>query len=204
LDSSITKQYKGSGLGLSISKSLAEMMGGKIGFHQNPKGQGSVFWFDVKMKKLDDQKHINTLNKSMESAKPIPLRDPVCAARAIAPGKRLLLAEDNPINQKVMLMMLKNLGFDTVQIATDGCEAAQLAKQSPYDLILMDINMPTLDGIGATREIRKAGLNIPVIAMTANALKGDMDLYLAGGMNDYIPKPVDRQLLLKALLNWLK
>jgi osomolarity two-component system sensor histidine kinase TcsA len=73
-----------------------------------------------------------------------------------------------------------------------------------YDLILMDINMPILDGISATQEVRKVSPNVPIIAMTANAFKGDVDVYLAKGMNDYVPKPVDRQLLLKVLVNWLK
>lgn len=205
-DSSVTKRHRGTGLGLSICKSLAEMMGGKIGFQPNPEGQGSIFWFDIKMKKLSMQKQTTALQKSSQVAALSSSCDSLLAVRKMAPGKRLLVVEDNPINQKVMLMMLKNLGFETVQTAMDGMEAAELAKQDPlgFDLILMDINMPVLDGIGATREIRNAGLNVPIIAMTANALKGDVDIYLAKGMNDYIPKPVDRQLLLKALWNWLE
>jgi len=202
-DTSATKRYKGTGLGLSICKSLAELMGGSIGFYRNPEEHGSVFWFDVKVEKLKAEKPANGLDKAMLSHS----LDPLTAIRTIAPGKRILLAEDNFINQKVMLMMLKNLGFELVDTATDGVEAVQLIKQQNpvvYDLILMDINMPVLDGIGSTREIRKAGLDIPIIAMTANALKGDVDIYMAKGMNDYIPKPVDRQLLMKVLLNWLK
>jgi len=202
-DASATKRYKGTGLGLSISKSLAELMGGSIGFYRNPEEHGSVFWFDVKIEKLESKKPAN----GTESPQLSPSLDPFSAVRTIAPGKRILLAEDNFINQKVMLMMLKNLGFEQVDTATDGVETVRLTTlQKPlrYDLILMDINMPVLDGIGSTREIRKAGLNIPIIAMTANALKGDVDVYLAKGMNDYIPKPVDRKLLMKSLLNWLK
>jgi osomolarity two-component system, sensor histidine kinase TcsA len=202
-DTSATKRYKGTGLGLSICKSLAELMGGSIGFYRNPEENGSVFWFDIGVEKLKSESPTNGLDSLPLS----PSLDPLSIVRTIAPSKRILLAEDNFINQKVMLMMLKNLGFEQVDTATDGIEAVQLTtqhKSQRYDLILMDINMPVLDGIGSTREIREAGLNIPIIAMTANALKGDVDVYLAKGMNDYIPKPVDRQLLMKALLNWLK
>lgn len=202
-DTSATKRYKGTGLGLSICKSLSELMGGSIGFYRNPEEHGSVFWFDIKVEKLKSEEPAN----GIQSLSLSPSMDPLSAVRTIAAGKRILLAEDNFINQKVMLMMLKNLGFEQVDTATDGVETIRLTtlqKPQRYDLILMDINMPVLDGIGSTREIRKAGLNIPIIAMTANALKGDVDVYLAKGMNDYIPKPVDRQLLMKSLLNWLK
>jgi osomolarity two-component system, sensor histidine kinase TcsA len=103
-------------------------------------------------------------------------------------------------------MMLKGLGFAKVDTAMDGAEAVDRAKRNPlfYDLILMDISMPVLDGVGATRSIRELGIDTPVIAMTANALKEDVANYLAQGMNDYVPKPVDRQILLKAFLRWLK
>ncbi len=204
-DTSATKRYKGTGLGLSICKSLAELMGGSIGFYRNPEEHGSVFWFDIRVEKLQGENA--TAINGVVGLSLSPSLDPVSAVRTIAPGKRLLLAEDNVINQKVMLMMLKKLGFEKVDTATNGVEALQLTIQHqlvPYDLIIMDINMPVLDGIGSTREIRKAGLNVPIIAMTANALKGDVDVYLAKGMNDYIPKPVDRQLLIKSLLKWLK
>jgi osomolarity two-component system sensor histidine kinase TcsA len=202
-DTSATKRYKGTGLGLSICKSLAELMGGSIGFYRNPEEHGSVFWFDVKVQKIESENSAN----GVEGMQLLPSLDPLSVIRTIAPSKRILLAEDNFINQKVMLMMLRHLGFEQVDTATDGVETVRLTtvqKPLSYDLILMDINMPVLDGIGSTREIRKAGLNIPIIAMTANALKGDVDVYLAKGMNDYIPKPVDRKLLMKALLNWLK
>lgn len=102
-------------------------------------------------------------------------------------------------------MMLKGLGFAKVDMAIDGAEAVQKAKQNPmfYDLILMDISMPILDGVAATVQIRELGLDTPIVAMTANALKEDVNSYLAKGMNDYVPKPVDRQVLLKAFLRWL-
>jgi len=204
-DTSATKRYKGTGLGLSISKSLAELMGGAIGFYPNPKSRGSVFWFLVKVAKFPAAIPATVLEKSLASTIISPL-DPQAILKEIAPSKRLLLAEDNLINQKVMVMMLKGLGFENVDTALDGAQAVQLAKQHSllYDLILMDISMPVLDGIAATKEIRKAGLNIPIVAMTANALKGDMDDCLAKGMNDYASKPVDRQILADVLLRWLK
>lgn len=211
-DISATKRYKGTGLGLSICKSLTELMGGSIGFHRNPETHGSVFWFDIKLEKLDGDKATTGVvaNSLIPTTQPQLSQsladDPVTAIRAIAPGKQLLLAEDNFINQKVMLMVLKNLGFERIDTAADGVETVTLTKANPgrYDLILMDINMPVLDGIGSTREIRRAGIEVPIVAMTANALKGDVDVYLAKGMNDYIPKPVDRKVLIKVLLNWLK
>ena len=204
-DTSATKRYKGTGLGLSISKSLAELMGGAIGCHPNPKAHGSVFWFSVKVAKLPATIPVIVLEKSL-AVTTISPSDPQVVLKEIAPSKRLLLAEDNLINQKVMVMMLKTLGFENVDTALDGAQAVQLAKQHSLlcDLILMDISMPVLDGIGATMEIRRAGLSIPIVAMTANALKGDMDHYLANGMNDYISKPVDRQILADVLLRWLK
>lgn len=119
---------------------------------------------------------------------------------------RLLLAENSHINQEVMLRMLKGLGFEHVDTAWDSVQAVALARKelTNYDLILMDINMPHLDGVGATVEIRNTGLQIPIITMTANALKGQAESYLAKGMDDYIAKPVDRQLLLKTLLKWIQ
>jgi osomolarity two-component system sensor histidine kinase TcsA len=103
-------------------------------------------------------------------------------------------------------MMLKGLGFGKVDIAVDGAEAVDRAKRNPlfYDLILMDISMPVLDGVSATIQIRELGIDTPIIAMTANAIKEDVASYLARGINDYVPKPVDRKVLLKAFLRWLK
>ena len=206
VDTSATKRYRGTGLGLSISHTLAELMGGAIGFLPNPETRGSVFWFSVKVAKLLVEKKTTTVLEEKLTLTTISPPDPQAVLREIAPMKRILLAEDNLINQKVMVMMLKNLGFENIDIALDGAQAVQLAKQHSllYDLILMDISMPVLDGIAATMEIRRAGLHIPIVAMTANALKGDMDHYLASGMNDYVSKPVDRRILTDILLGWMK
>jgi osomolarity two-component system sensor histidine kinase TcsA len=118
----------------------------------------------------------------------------------------LLLAEDNFINRKVMLRMLAGLGFESVDMAKDGEEAVAKASHEPpsYDLVLMDISMPVLDGVSATKELREKGATFPIVAMTANALKGQAETYIAKGMDGYIAKPVDRNLLIKTLLKCLK
>ncbi|CAO2649463.1 Nn.00g068480.m01.CDS01 [Neocucurbitaria sp. VM-36] len=207
-DNSATKRYKGTGLGLSICKSLAELMGGKIGFHPNPEGRGSVFWFTAKLKKCKQLSVVDVLQDRIQGVT-TPSPTPVNYMEEIkvtAVNKRLLLAEDNLINQKVMVKMLAGLGFEHVDIAQDGKEAVAkaLRNPTPYDLILMDINMPVQDGVSATKELRDKGLYIPIVAMTANALKGHAESYIAKGMTGYIAKPVDRNLLIKLLIKCLK
>jgi CheY-like chemotaxis protein len=204
-DNSATKRYKGTGLGLSICKSLAELMGGKIGFLRNPDDHGSIFWFTARMKKVKKLKVIDALQEELEALAQSTSVSPLEDIRSVAVDKRILLAEDNPINQKVMLKMLTSLGFKNIDLATDGREAVALATKDPppYHAILMDINMPVLDGVAATKELRDAGIKTPIIAMTANALKGQADLYLAKGMDGYVAKPVDRKLLITILLTWL-
>jgi osomolarity two-component system sensor histidine kinase TcsA len=110
------------------------------------------------------------------------------------------------MNGNVMLVMLKSLGFTKVDIATDGAEAVNQCKQNPlfYDLILIDISMTVLDGVAATIQIRELGLDIPIVAMTGNIPKEAVDSYLAKGMNDYVPKPFNRQVLLEAFMRWLE
>jgi osomolarity two-component system sensor histidine kinase TcsA len=206
IDNSATKRYKGTGLGLSICKSLAELMGGNIGFHPNPEGPGSVFWFTAKLKKCKQLKALEVLQEGMAGLKiPSPaVVDPMETLRTVAADKRLLLAEDNVINRKVMTRMLAGLGFENVDTAPDGKEAVTKAIEGPgYDLILMDVNMPIQDGLSATKDIRAKGLQVPIIAMTANALKGQAESYIAKGMTGYIAKPVDRNLLVKLLLGCL-
>lgn len=205
-DNSPTKKFKGTGLGLSICKSLAELMGGAIGFRPNPEGQGSVFWFTARLTRV---KHLGALEKIRDGIEAVTLTTPVAPLedmKLAALNKRILLAEDNPINSKVMLKMLSALGFDNIDLATDGRTAVNMAVRDPppYHIILMDINMPLLDGVGATREIRNAGVNTPIIAMTANALKGHAESYIAKGMTGYVSKPVVRTLLVKVLLDALK
>jgi osomolarity two-component system sensor histidine kinase TcsA len=194
-DNSATKRYKGTGLGLSICKSLTELMGGAIGFRPNKNPHGSIFWFTTRLAKVD------------EKSIPIrPSRIPGGKLTEVALKKPLLLVEDNVINQTVMVRLLKVWGFHCVDIALDGAQAVQLVKKKPltYNLILMDINMPVLDGVSATTQIRIMGLKVPIVAMTANALEADAQTYLSKGFDDYIAKPVDRRALLKILFKWLQ
>ncbi|CAA9958032.1 BaeS Signal transduction histidine kinase [Pyrenophora teres f. maculata] len=206
-DNSATKRYKGTGLGLSICKSLAELMGGEIGFRPNPEGRGSIFWFTAKLKKCKQLKALEVLQEGMSRLKipsPAPV-DPIETIKLAAANKRLLLVEDNMINRKVMLNMLAGLGFDNMDTAVNGKDAVMKAMQEPgYDLVLMDVNMPVQDGVSATKELRQKGLQAPIVAMTANALKGQAESYIAKGMTGYIAKPVDRSLLVKLLLSCLQ
>jgi osomolarity two-component system sensor histidine kinase TcsA len=205
-DNTVTRNYKGTGLGLSICKSLAELMSGNISFRPNPEGRGSVFGFTAKLMKVKQLDHVDSSHERMKALtiqKPdFPSED----IKLVAANKRVLLTEDNSINQRVMLKMLKGLGFGSIDLAANGRSAVTMLAKDPlaYHVILMDIDMPVLDGIGATKEIRDAGINTPIVAMTANALKGQAETYVAKGMSAYIPKPVDRNLLVEVLLSCLR
>lgn len=198
---SATKLYQGTGLGLSICKSLAELMDGAVGFHPNPDRRGSVFWMTARVGRVD------MLDKP---ASPQSSQGPPGAERElgssellqkIAPQKHILLVEDNKVNQTIMLKLLNSLGFGRVDAAWDGAEAVRMVKQKQltYNVILMDINMPVMDGLTATMQIRDMNVDVPIIALTGNALKGDAETYLAHGMNDYIAKPLHRQQLVDML-----
>lgn len=211
-DATTTKQYKGTGLGLSIAKSLAELMGGRIGYRPNPERHGSVFWFTAKFKKIKSLQQIQDWKSKLVGKHGNILAsadDDVVAVQkqlaAVASLKNILLVEDNVINQKVMLGMLRSLGFKNVALACNGSEAVVMVRSKPaaYDIVLMDINMPVMDGNEASKAIRQAGIRVPIIAMTAYALKGDKERCLEQGMNDYVPKPVDKKLLIRTLEKWL-
>jgi len=328
-DSSISRKYGGSGLGLVISKRLVEYMGGEIGVETTP-GKGSTFWFtlplipaiteeptqkevmlpqlkNVRILEVDDEpvnhliieqlsktwklrcdcaesgfealaklrsavvdndpyklvlfdhamplmsgiecaqqvqqspdiaktpmimitsrgqtvssKDLNTVGISICLAKPVrqaKLYDAIVSALNLKPKEksteaidtsvtskhaRILLAEDYPINQQVVIGMLKKLGFDNVDVANNGIETLKALEEIPYDLIFMDCQMPEMDGYTATREIRmRHKKHIPIIAMTAHALKGDREKCLDAGMDDYISKPIDRKELIRVLSQWL-
>jgi signal transduction histidine kinase len=183
-DSSTTRNFGGTGLGLAICKSLVQMMGGEIGA-ESSLGVGSTFWFTV----------------------PLPLRpapEPVVAPAPLALDRsfRVLLAEDNVVNQKVAVHMLEKLGGQ-VDVVANGGEAVEMARSFAYDVILMDCQMPEMDGYEATRLIRQQHPKLPIIALTANAMKGDSQRCLEAGMDDYLTKPITHDALQTALARWL-
>ena len=196
-----TKQYQGTGLGLSICKGLAELMNGTVGFRHNPEGRGSVFWVTARMGRTDcmDIERVKGLVSTEDSI------DPTEEIRKIAPQKHILIVEDNMVNQLVMRKLLQSVGFERIDTAWDGAQAVRLIKQRPlsYNAVLMDVNMPVLSGMDATSRIRDLNIDVPIIALTGNALKGDAETYLAKGMNDYLAKPIHRQQLLRMLWKWI-
>lgn len=210
-DLTTTKRYKGTGLGLSIAKSLAELMGGQIGYRPSPERHGSIFWFTVKLTKIKSLDQIQQWDRKVASEElaarngELTADDKQKKLGEVAPIKSLLLVEDNLINQKVMVGMLRQLGFKNIELAGNGAEAVAIVRAKPaaFDLVLMDISMPIVDGHEASKRIRDSGILVPIIAMTAYALKGDKEKCLEHGMDDYVSKPVDRKQLITVLYTWL-
>ncbi|KAH8902264.1 hypothetical protein BR93DRAFT_953944 [Coniochaeta sp. PMI_546] len=210
-DLTTTKRYKGTGLGLSIAKALAELMGGQIGYRPSPERHGSIFWFTVKLRKIKSLDQIQQWDRQLKN-EDMPARtgeltpaDKQKKLHEAAPIKSLLLVEDNLINQKVMVGMLRQLGFKNIELAGNGSEAVSIVRAKPaaFDLVLMDVSMPILDGNQASAQIRDSGILVPIIAMTAYALKGDKERCLEHGMDDYLSKPVDRKRLIAVLYKWI-
>ncbi|WP_042696221.1 ATP-binding protein [Azospirillum sp. B506] len=191
-DRSTTRRYGGTGLGLIISKQLSELMGGRIGVQSSP-GVGSTFWFELPL--------------------PVAAAPGLAASGSASGGKdgaaarsaRILLAEDVPMNQIVTSSILCKAGH-TVEVAEDGVLAVEAMRRGEFDLVLMDMQMPRMDGLQATAAIRQLGGRrgaVPIIALTANALTDQLQLCLDVGMNDHVTKPIERDTLLSAVDRWL-
>jgi signal transduction histidine kinase len=190
VDQSTTRRYGGTGLGLTISKRLVELMGGEIGL-QSEKGKGSTFWFVLPFRKQG----------STVASRPIGL-----GTAFEGYGARVLVVEDNTTLQTLVAKQLEGLGL-VADIVSTGEEALDILPKEPYSLILMDCHLPHMDGYEATRLIREredgTGLHIPIVAMTAGAMKGDPEKCLAVGMDDYLAKPYTLEQLKEKMQRWL-
>ncbi|WP_371325084.1 PAS domain S-box protein [Dechloromonas sp. ZY10] len=179
-DSSTTRIYKGTGLGLAITRQLAGLMGGEVGVESLP-GAGSTFWLTLRL-----ARHGETLVAEAQLPDELEVK-----IRENFTGRRVLLAEDEPINQEIACALLEELGL-AVSVAENGQRAVDLACSGDFSLILMDMQMPVLDGLAATREIRRrCPAAPPIVAMTANAFSEDRERCRAAGMDDFIAKPID-------------
>jgi CheY-like chemotaxis protein/HPt (histidine-containing phosphotransfer) domain-containing protein len=206
VETSSTRKFGGTGLGLSICRRLVELMSGEIGF-QSKEGLGSVFWFSIRLETVPRMSAV------------LPVREiQALDSRQMTPGFEsqrfekssvsILVAEDNPINQKIAVRILEKKGFH-VDAVDSGLDAISAVQNDSYDIVLMDCQMPEMDGYETTRRIRAwevaAGeVPLPIVAVTANALKGDRERCIQVGMNDYLPKPVDTEVLVSTLEYWIQ
>jgi CheY-like chemotaxis protein/anti-sigma regulatory factor (Ser/Thr protein kinase) len=206
-DDSTSRRYGGTGLGLAIARRLAMLMGGDVGVTSQP-GAGSTFWMTARLQ-------LPTAHTPRAGVRGAARREAAPAAASGPPpqqalaqrfgGARVLLADDDPVNQEVTTELLRRAGLN-VEVADDGAQAIERVREGRYDLVLMDMQMPRVDGIEATRAIRaQPGFErLPILAMTANAFDEDRERCLAAGMNDHVSKPVDPQSFYASVLRWLE
>ncbi|MCB0289074.1 MAG: response regulator [Calditrichaeota bacterium] len=196
-DGSTTRKYGGTGLGLTICKQLVKLMGGQIGLQSEP-DVGSLFWFTVRLNPAAQIYHRPAPGRTPPNPLALPMNNGPL---------RVLLAEDNSVNQKLTQRILEKKGF-TVEIVNDGQEAVDAARRQRFDVILMDMQMPRMDGIEATRQIRadegSGNGYTPIIALTANAMKSDRDTCLEAGMDAFVSKPIDADKLLAEIARHLR
>ncbi len=192
-DASTTRRFGGTGLGLTISRELVSCMGGELGV-ESEEGRGSTFWFVLQL----------PVSAAPVQAEPAGVSGAGARRPAGVRAPRVLAAEDNSVNQRVLLRLLERLGC-SVELVGDGRAAVERMRDGPYDLVLMDCQMPVLDGFGATREIRALGgdaARVPIVAVTAHALPGDRERCLEHGMDDYVSKPLRMDELERVLARW--
>ena len=205
VDASTTRRFGGTGLGLAICRQLVQLMGGEIGVN-SLENKGSEFWFIIPFKK---QKNQVDGERDAKKGSDVTVFQPLTKVQdgALRGEIRLLLAEDSSVNQKVVMGILRKLGYH-MDVVNNGVEVLKALETQPYDLVIMDVQMPEIDGLEATRIIRNvhsAVLNhqVPVIALTAHAMQGDRELCMQAGMNDYVSKPIVPSVLVETLKKWL-
>lgn len=207
-----TRKFGGTGLGLNITKRLVKMLGGKIDV-ASTLGEGSTFSFTIDPGSLDSKEWImdkNILKKltDFEDSKTCQLTTAQAASTAIAHTKNklsghILLAEDNCDNQELIVHILKNTGI-SITLANNGQEAVEKAKSEPFALILMDMRMPVMDGVEAAKTLREFGFSQPIIALTANVMKQEQEIFMAAGCNSFVAKPIDRRQLVDTISHYLR